>query len=68
VTTKRAELEKKDDLKRRIDEASRLVPLEQLALSPQSGFSSIVEGDNLTRDQQVARLELVVETAGEVWG
>ena len=68
MTTKRAELEKKDDLNRRIDEASRLVPLEQLALSPQSGFSSIVEGNNLTRDRQVARLELVVERAGEVWG
>ena len=68
MTTKRAELEKKDDLKQRIDEASRFGPLEQLALSPQSGFSSIVEGNNLTRDQQVARLELVVETAGEVWG
>jgi 5-methyltetrahydropteroyltriglutamate--homocysteine methyltransferase len=68
VTTKRVELETKDDLTRRIDEASGFVSLEQLALSPQSGFSSIVEGDNLTRDQQVARLELVVQTAGEVWG
>ncbi|MEU2348682.1 5-methyltetrahydropteroyltriglutamate--homocysteine S-methyltransferase [Modestobacter sp. NPDC049651] len=68
VTTKRAELESKDDLKRRIDEAARYVPLEQLALSPQCGFSSTVEGNALTRDDQVAKLALVVETAAEVWG
>ena len=68
VTTKRPELESKDDLKRRIDEASRYVPLEQLALSPQCGFSSTVEGNALTRDEQVAKLALVVETAQEVWG
>ncbi|MGY1653614.1 5-methyltetrahydropteroyltriglutamate--homocysteine S-methyltransferase [Geodermatophilus sp. SYSU D01119] len=68
VTTKRAELESKDDLKRRIDEASRFVPLEQLALSPQCGFSSTVEGNALTRDEQVAKLALVVEVAQEVWG
>ena len=68
VTTKRPELERKDDLKRRIDEAARFVPLEQLALSPQCGFSSTVEGNALTLDDQRAKLELVVETAEEVWG
>ncbi|CCG03487.1 5-methyltetrahydropteroyltriglutamate--homocysteine S-methyltransferase [Blastococcus saxobsidens] len=68
VTTKRAELERKDDLKRRIDEAARYVPLEQLCLSPQCGFSSTVEGNALTLDDQRAKLELVVETAAEVWG
>ena len=68
VTTKRPELESKDDLKRRIDEASRYVPPEQLCLSPQCGFSSTVEGNNLTREQQIAKLSLIVETAAEVWG
>jgi 5-methyltetrahydropteroyltriglutamate--homocysteine methyltransferase len=68
VTTKHPELESKDDLKRRIDEASRYVPLEQLCLSPQCGFSSTVEGNNLTREQQIAKLSLIVETAAEVWG
>jgi 5-methyltetrahydropteroyltriglutamate--homocysteine methyltransferase len=68
VTTKRGELEGKDDLKRRIDEASRYVPLEQLCLSPQCGFSSTVEGNTLTHDEQRAKLELIVETAAEVWG
>ncbi|MGY2003420.1 5-methyltetrahydropteroyltriglutamate--homocysteine S-methyltransferase [Blastococcus sp. SYSU DS1024] len=68
VTTKRPDLERKDDLKRRIDEAARYVPLEQLCLSPQCGFSSTVEGNALTLDDQRAKLELVVETAAEVWG
>ncbi|MFA9430213.1 5-methyltetrahydropteroyltriglutamate--homocysteine S-methyltransferase [Egicoccus sp. AB-alg2] len=68
VTTKRPALESKDDLKRRIDEASRFVPLEQLCLSPQCGFSSTVEGNALTFDEQRAKLELVVETAQEIWG
>jgi 5-methyltetrahydropteroyltriglutamate--homocysteine methyltransferase len=68
VTTKRAELERKDDLKRRIDEAAKYVPLEQLCLSPQCGFSSTVEGNALTRADQVAKLELIVQTAEEVWG
>ena len=68
VTTKRGELEKKDDLKRRIEEASRFVPLEQLCLSPQCGFSSTVEGNALTYEEQVAKLRLVVETAREIWG
>jgi 5-methyltetrahydropteroyltriglutamate--homocysteine methyltransferase len=68
VTTKRAELERKDDLKRRIDEAAKYVPIEQLCLSPQCGFSSTVEGNALTREDQIAKLELIVETAEEVWG
>lgn len=68
VTTKRGALERKDELKRRIDEASRYVPLEQLCLSPQCGFSSTVEGNVLTYDEQVAKLRLIAETAAEVWG
>jgi 5-methyltetrahydropteroyltriglutamate--homocysteine methyltransferase len=68
VTTKRGELESKDLLKRRIEDASRFVPLEQLCLSPQCGFSSTVEGNLLTYDEQVAKLRLIVETAQEVWG
>jgi 5-methyltetrahydropteroyltriglutamate--homocysteine methyltransferase len=68
VTTKRGALESKDDLKRRIDEAARYVPLDQLCLSPQCGFSSTVEGNVLTQDEQAAKLRLVVETAREVWG
>ncbi len=68
VTTKSPVLESKDDLKRRIDEAAKYVPLEQLCLSPQCGFSSTVEGNNLTQDEEIAKLRLVVETAQEVWG
>jgi 5-methyltetrahydropteroyltriglutamate--homocysteine methyltransferase len=68
VTTKRGELESRDDLLRRIDDASRHAPLEQLCLSPQCGFSSTAEGNVLTYDDQVAKLRLVVETAAEVWG
>jgi 5-methyltetrahydropteroyltriglutamate--homocysteine methyltransferase len=68
VTTKRGELESKDELKRRIDAAARYAPLEQLCLSPQCGFSSTFEGNDLTHDEQWAKLELVVETAREVWG
>jgi len=68
VTTKRGELEDKDTLKRRVEEASRFVPLEQLCLSPQCGFSSTVEGNVLTQSQEEAKLALVVETAQEIWG
>ena len=68
VTTKLGALEGKDALKRRIDEAARYVPLDQLALSPQCGFSSTVEGNNITLDDEIAKLRLVVETAREVWG
>jgi len=68
VTTKRPELESKDDLKRRIDEAAKFVPLDQLCLSGQCGFSSTVEGNALTYDEQVAKLRLIVETARDIWG
>ncbi|WP_336204422.1 5-methyltetrahydropteroyltriglutamate--homocysteine S-methyltransferase [Nonomuraea sp. LPB2021202275-12-8] len=68
VTTKRGELESKDALKRRIDEAAKFVDLDQLCLSPQCGFSSTVEGNQLTSDQQFAKLALIAETAREVWG
>jgi 5-methyltetrahydropteroyltriglutamate--homocysteine methyltransferase len=68
VTTKRGALESKDELKRRIEEASRHAPLEQLCLSPQCGFSSTVDGNALSYDEQVAKLALVVEVADEVWG
>jgi 5-methyltetrahydropteroyltriglutamate--homocysteine methyltransferase len=68
VTTKKPELEDKDMLKRRIEEASRYVDIDQLCLSPQCGFSSTVEGNKLTHEDQWAKLRLVVETAQEVWG
>jgi 5-methyltetrahydropteroyltriglutamate--homocysteine methyltransferase len=68
VTTKRPELESADDLKRRIDQAARFVPLDQLCLSGQCGFSSTVEGNTLTYDEQVAKLRLVVDVARDVWG
>ncbi|HTR35507.1 MAG TPA: 5-methyltetrahydropteroyltriglutamate--homocysteine S-methyltransferase [Bryobacteraceae bacterium] len=67
VTSKRAALESKDALKRRVDEAAKYVPLEQICLSPQCGFSSTVEGNVLTIDEQFAKLRLVVETAREIW-
>jgi 5-methyltetrahydropteroyltriglutamate--homocysteine methyltransferase len=68
VTTKRGELEQKDELKRRIEQATEFVPLDQLCLSPQCGFSSTVEGNALSYDEEVAKLRLIVETAEEVWG
>jgi 5-methyltetrahydropteroyltriglutamate--homocysteine methyltransferase len=68
VTTKRAALEDKDELKHRIDEAAKYVPLEQLCLSPQCGFSSTVEGNALSIEEEKAKLRLVVEVAREVWG
>ena len=68
VTTKFGTLESKDDLKRRIDEAARYAPMEQLALSPQCGFSSTVHGNDIAVEAQRAKLRLVVETAQEVWG
>jgi 5-methyltetrahydropteroyltriglutamate--homocysteine methyltransferase len=68
VSTKTPTLENKDDLKRRIDAASRHVPLEDLSLSPQCGFASTHHGNLLTEDEQWRKLELVVETAREVWG
>jgi len=68
VTTKRPELESGDDLKRRVDAAARYVPLDQLCLSGQCGFSSTVEGNALTRDEQLAKLRLIVDTARDIWG
>lgn len=68
VTTKRGELEDADALKRRVEEAAQYVPLDQLCLSPQCGFSSTVEGNALTIDEQVAKLRLVVEVAEDIWG
>ena len=68
VSTKTPALESQDDLRRRIDEAARYVPLENLALSPQCGFASTSAGNVLTQDEQKAKLALVVDTAGKVWG
>jgi 5-methyltetrahydropteroyltriglutamate--homocysteine methyltransferase len=68
VTTKRPQIEDRDLLKRRIEEASRYVDSDQLCLSPQCGFSSTVEGNRLTIAEQRKKLELVVETAADVWG
>jgi 5-methyltetrahydropteroyltriglutamate--homocysteine methyltransferase len=68
VTTKTPELESKDDLKRRIDEAAKYVDLDRLCLSGQCGFSSTEQGNKLTIDDERAKLELIVEVAEEVWG
>jgi 5-methyltetrahydropteroyltriglutamate--homocysteine methyltransferase len=68
VTTKRGELEDPDTLKRRIEAAAAFVPLDQLCLSPQCGFSSTVEGNALSYEQEVAKLELIVKVARDVWG
>jgi 5-methyltetrahydropteroyltriglutamate--homocysteine methyltransferase len=68
VTTKRGELEDRDLLKRRIEEASRYAALDQLCLSPQCGFSSTVEGNQLTHEQQAAKLAMIVDVAQEAWG
>jgi 5-methyltetrahydropteroyltriglutamate--homocysteine methyltransferase len=68
ISTKRAALESKKDLLRRIDEAAKVIPLDQLAVSPQCGFASTMEGNNLTEADQWAKLQLTVDTAREVWG
>jgi 5-methyltetrahydropteroyltriglutamate--homocysteine methyltransferase len=68
ITTKVGEMEDRDALKRRIDEAAQYVPLEQLALSPQCGFASTAEGNDISWDNQRRKLELVVQVAREVWG
>jgi 5-methyltetrahydropteroyltriglutamate--homocysteine methyltransferase len=68
VTTKFGQLESKDTLKRRIDEALKYASLDQLCLSPQCGFSSTVHGNNIAVEDQRSKLRLVVETAQEVWG
>ena len=68
VTSKQPKLESKDELKRRIDEAAKYCPLDQLALSPQCGFASVLEGNKLSVADEVAKLKLIVEVAREVWG
>jgi 5-methyltetrahydropteroyltriglutamate--homocysteine methyltransferase len=68
VTTKKGALENKDEVKRRIDEATKFVPIEQLGLSPQCGFASNAEGNRLTVEEEKAKLRLIVEIAREVWG
>ncbi len=68
ITTKRAALESKDSIKRRIEEAARHIDIDQLCLSPQCGFSSTMEGNALSAEDQEAKLRLVVEVADEVWG
>ncbi len=68
VTSKSGTLEKKDDIKRRIEEATRYVALEQCCLSPQCGFASTEEGNILAEEQQWAKLRMIVELAQEVWG
>jgi 5-methyltetrahydropteroyltriglutamate--homocysteine methyltransferase len=68
ITTKSPQLESQDELLRRIDEASKYVPVERLALSPQCGFASTLAGNPLTWDEQKRKLELVVDTARKVWG
>jgi len=67
ITSKSGALEKKDDIKRRLDEAAKFAPLEQLCLSPQCGFASTEEGNVLTEEQQWAKLRMIVEIAREVW-
>ena len=68
VTTKSGQLESKDEIKRRIDQAAKFVSLDQLCLSPQCGFASTEEGNVLAEDEQWAKLKMIVETADEVWG
>jgi len=68
VSSKRPALERKDDLIKRVHEAARFLPLEQLAISPQCGFASTMEGNLLTEEEQWAKLQLVVDVAREVWG
>jgi len=67
VTTKQPKLESEDELRRRIDEAARFIPLDNLALSPQCGFASVAAGNLLSEDDQWRKLELVVNTARKVW-
>jgi 5-methyltetrahydropteroyltriglutamate--homocysteine methyltransferase len=68
ITTKEPGLESQDELRRRVDEAARYVPLENLALSPQCGFASVAAGNVLSMDDQWRKLELVVKTADKIWG
>ena len=68
VTSKDGTLESPDDLRRRIDEAAQFMPLEQMCLSPQCGFSSTAHGNELTEDAQWAKLDMIVNLANDVWG
>jgi 5-methyltetrahydropteroyltriglutamate--homocysteine methyltransferase len=68
VTSKTGTLESKDEIRRRIDEAAKFVPLDQLCLSPQCGFASSEEGNVLAEEEQWAKLRMIVELADEVWG
>jgi 5-methyltetrahydropteroyltriglutamate--homocysteine methyltransferase len=68
VTSKTGALENKDDIKRRIDAAAKVVDLDQLCLSPQCGFASTEEGNILAEDEQWAKLRMIVEIAAQVWG
>ena len=68
VTTKKVVARKQDEIKRRINEAAKYLSLDQLALSPQCGFSSTIAGNKLTVEEQAAKLRLVVEVSREVWG
>jgi 5-methyltetrahydropteroyltriglutamate--homocysteine methyltransferase len=68
VTSKTGTLESKDEIKRRIDEAAKFVPIDQLCLSPQCGFASSEEGNVLAEEEQWAKLRMIVDIANEVWG
>ena len=68
VTTKLGELESKDSIKRRIDEAAKYAPMDQFCLSPQCGFSSTVHGNEIMKEQQAAKMRMIVEVSKEVWG
>ncbi len=68
VSTKQAKLETKDELKRRIDEATRYVPFDQIAISPQCGFASGEKANKLTFEEEIAKLKLIVDVAREMWG
>jgi 5-methyltetrahydropteroyltriglutamate--homocysteine methyltransferase len=68
ITTKIGRIETVDELRRRIDEAARHLPLEQLAISPQCGFASSIRGNLLTEDEQFRKLDVMLETAAKVWG
>ena len=68
VSSKKPTLESKDELKQRIQQASKFIPLERLAISPQCGFASTIEGNLVSPADQEAKLRLVAETAKEVWG
>ena len=68
ITTKVPRLESVDELRRRIDQASRYLPLEQLAISPQCGFASSLRGNLLSEDDQFRKLDVMLQTAAKVWG